>query len=225
MDSSKALRFLRADGRRITRERKLLLRIIERNPHLDAAEIYELARKENPKISLSTVYRTVNLLRDLGLVEANSLGEDHYHYEVRFQEHYHLVCLGCGRVIEIPPSEVIKQLGQNHGFEIIGVKLELFGYCPECRKKSGSELNSHFTSNISVDKVIDLRGMPVLEHPGIVAREVQRAHSGDLIEIITDDPNRARMAPKMLQEIKGLELLAMWQEDAVCHALVKRVNR
>ncbi len=224
MHSSKALRFLRADGRRITRERRLLLRIIERNPHLDAAEIYELARKENPKISLSTVYRTVNLLRDLGLVEASSLGEDHYHYEVRFQEHYHLVCLDCGKVIEIPPSESVKQLGEKHGFDIVGVKLELFGYCPECRKKRVSKEDSPIASKINADKVIDLTGVPVLEHPGVVAHEVRHSRPGEIIEIITDDHKRLKMAPKMLKGIEGVELLAIWQEDAACHALVKRVS-
>ena len=222
MKSSQALKFLRADGRRITRERRLLLRIIERNPHLDAAEIYELARKENPKISLSTVYRTVNLLKDLGLVEASPLGEDHYHYEVRFQDHYHLVCLGCGRVIEIPPSQDINRLGEERGFEIIGVKLELFGYCPECRAKRVAQGDSPVASRVNADRVIDLRGVPVLEHPGTVMREVEHSRPGEIIEIITASPKRLKTASEMLKGINGLELLGIWQENAVCHALVKR---
>ena len=80
MDISEATWFLRAEGKRITPERRLLLRIISDNAHLHASEIYDLAKEEDPRTSLSTVYRTVNLLK----------------------EHYHRICLGCGKVAEIP---------------------------------------------------------------------------------------------------------------------------
>ncbi|MCK4394899.1 transcriptional repressor, partial [Candidatus Bipolaricaulota bacterium] len=90
MNIPEAMKFLRAAEKRITPQRKLLLRIISDNAHLDASEIYRLAKEEDEKISLSTVYRTVRLLEELGLVEASGLGEDHYHYEVRLDEHYHL---------------------------------------------------------------------------------------------------------------------------------------
>ena len=66
---------LREEGRRITRERRLVLGIIAENPHLDAAGIYRLARQRNPKIGLATVYRTLNLLTELDLVNVVSLGE------------------------------------------------------------------------------------------------------------------------------------------------------
>jgi len=221
MNTSEAIRFLRADGRRITQERKLLLQIIEQNSHLDAAEIYELARKKNPKISLSTVYRTVNLLRGLGLVEASPLGEGHYHYEVRLQEHYHLICLGCNKVIEIPPSDVIRRLGEERGFEIVGVKLEIFGYCKECRKRLTPDKRAAAGTR-KVGRVVDLRGIPLLKHPGIVSREVEQARPGELLEIVTDDPGRLEMAPKMLGKIEGVEVLDVWQEGAICHALVRR---
>ncbi len=226
MDLSEAIRFLRADGRRITQERRLLLQIIEKNSHLDAAEIYELARKENPKISLSTVYRTVNLLRGLGLVEASPLGEDHYHYEVRLQEHYHLICLGCNKVIEIPPSDAVKRLGAERGFEIVGVKLEIFGYCEECQEKRASNKRKRALAAPEAekaDRIVDLRGVPLLKHPGMVSREVERSHPGDLLEIVTDDPGRPEMAPKMLEKIDGVEVINVWREGTVCHALVRKV--
>ena len=87
---------LRASGRRMTRERELLVRIIDRNPHLDAAEIYRIARRKRPRIGLATVYRTLNLLEQLGVVRASELGETHSHYEVRQDDHLHLVCSECG---------------------------------------------------------------------------------------------------------------------------------
>jgi Fe2+ or Zn2+ uptake regulation protein/TusA-related sulfurtransferase len=220
MDTSEAIRFLRADGRRITQERKLLLRIIEKTPHLGATDIYELARKEDPKISLSTVYRTVNLFESLGLVEANPLGENHDHYEVHLQEHYHLVCLDCGRVMDIPASESIRQLARDYNFEIAGVKLEIYGYCEDCQNKRPSGRAGKHTKPT---RIVDLRGVPLLRHPGVVENELDKSKPKDLLEIITDDPRRLEMAPKMLENIEGIEILDIWKDSRICHALVKKL--
>lgn len=135
MDIVETIQFLREKGKRITPERKLLLRIISENAHLDASEIYRLAVEEDEKMSLSTVYRTVRLLEELGLVERSGLGEDHHHYEVRVDGHYHLICLDCGKVVEILPVDAVRKLGEDQGFDVTGVKLELLGFCLTCRKK------------------------------------------------------------------------------------------
>ena len=139
MDTSKAIKVVREAGGRITPERKLLLRIISDNAHLDASEIFLLAKEENPKISLSTVYRAMGLLKELGIVEVDALGDDHCHYEVQREKHYHCVCLGCGKVVEIPSAHVVETLGETAGFEVAGAKLELTGYCEACRKKHGNK--------------------------------------------------------------------------------------
>ena len=135
MNESRAIKAVRAAGGRITPERKLLLRIISANAHLDASEIFLLAKEENPKISLSTVYRAIGLLRDLGIVAANDLGEGHHHYEVQAQKHHHCICLGCGKVIEIPSADAIKALAARSGFEVVDTKVELTGYCKTCSEK------------------------------------------------------------------------------------------
>ena len=138
MELTEAVGVLRDAGKRITPERVLLLRVICEHPHLDVGEIYRLARKENARLSLATVYRTVNLLRRLDLVRTCALGEDHIHYETRAASHYHLVCQNCGKVIEIPPHETIERLGEEWGFEVTAVKVELTGYCKQCRKEQSS---------------------------------------------------------------------------------------
>ena len=132
MNESRAIETVRAAGGRVTPERKLLLRIITDNAHLDASEIFLLAKKEIPKISLSTVYRAIGLLKDLGIVSANDLGEDHCHYEVQARKHYHCICLGCGKVIEIPSADAVKALTDRSGFEAVDAKVELTGYCRQC---------------------------------------------------------------------------------------------
>ena len=221
--------FLRASGKRVTAERRLIIQIIKDNPHLDASEIYALARKEDPKISLSTVYRTMTMLKELKLVEASDLGEDHDHYEVRLQEHCHLICLGCGKVIEIPLPDAIKQIGKEQGFETVGVKLQIFGYCKECqkkrssRKKKSTSLAAGSRKRRKADKIVDLRGVPLLQHPEVVSHEAKRAHPGEIIEIICDSQVRLEAAPRMLEKVGGLKLLNTWMEGEVCHTQAEKI--
>ena len=95
-------RALNATGLRLTNQRALILEIIRHeHGHLDADEVYRRAREKQSRLSLSTVYRTLQLLKKLGLVEELHFDEAHHHYEVKpSSEHHHLICLGCGRVTE-----------------------------------------------------------------------------------------------------------------------------
>jgi Fe2+ or Zn2+ uptake regulation protein len=128
-------RHVRAAGKRMTRERELILRVIEENRHLDAEEICRLASRKNPRLNLSTVYRTMALLREMGLVDACPLGEDHDHYEARGDTHHHAVCLGCGRILEIPTDRWIAGLGRRKQFRVTSAKVELLGYCAACEAR------------------------------------------------------------------------------------------
>jgi Fe2+ or Zn2+ uptake regulation protein len=126
-------------GLRITNQRALILEIIRRGQgHLDADEVYRQARRKQPRLSLSTVYRTLHTLKKLGLVDEVHFDEDHHHYEVRpATEHHHLVCLGCGRVVEFqyPLARLVKKnVPQARDFEIAGSEVRITGYCPVCRR-------------------------------------------------------------------------------------------
>ena len=132
---SSAMEKLRAAGRRVTPERELLVRIINRNPHLDAAQIHQIARGIQPRIGLATVYRTLSLLKELGVIQACELGETHRHYEVRQDDHLHLVCSECGRVIDIPPPWPLRAAAESQGFRVERSRLELIGLCAVCEKK------------------------------------------------------------------------------------------
>ena len=122
---------------RATNQRALILEIIRRG-HLDADEIYRQAREKQPRLSLSTVYRTLRVFKELGLVEELHLDEAHHHYEAKpSSEHQHLVCLGCGKVVEFecPLSlKMRKDIAGEKGFEITGVEIRMTGYCPKCRR-------------------------------------------------------------------------------------------
>jgi Fe2+ or Zn2+ uptake regulation protein len=128
---------LRAAGKRITPERVQILKIISAHPHADAQEIYQLACKACPRLSLSTVYRTANLLRELGVAEASGLGEGHRHFETRSASHYHCVCTACGRVIEMPPIDEVRRAAERRGFRVVDEAVELSGLCSSCGERAG----------------------------------------------------------------------------------------
>jgi Fur family ferric uptake transcriptional regulator len=126
-------------GRRSTPQRRLLLDLLEQaDGHLDAGELYLRAREIEPAISLSTVYRNLRLFREHGLIEERHLAEDHHHYEAKTRvEHHHLVCLGCGRIVEfVSPlvEEMKREIGAEHEFAVTGAEVSMSGYCSRCRQ-------------------------------------------------------------------------------------------
>lgn len=135
--TSNAKRLLRSSGRRFTRQREAILKIIREQPgHLGADEVFQIARQRGHRVSLSTVYRTLDLLREQGLVEAANLQQDHRHFKAAGDgEHHHLVCVSCDEVIEFssPHVEKLKKaLRAEHGYTIRNVELEVGGLCLEC---------------------------------------------------------------------------------------------
>lgn len=130
---------LRASGRRSTPQRRLIMDELARaGGHLDAGTLYDRVRALDPVISLATVYRTLAVLKEIGLVEEHRLGQDHDVYEaIHNERHYHFTCLHCGKVIEFdtPLVERIEQeLGEREGIGVAHTDLHVSGYCAECRE-------------------------------------------------------------------------------------------
>lgn len=130
---------LSSAGKRFTRQRALIMEIIRQGQgHLDADEIFRRAREKESRLSLSTVYRALRMMKELGLVEELHFGENHHHYEIKpTKEHYHLVCLGCGRVIEFsfPLSRSLKrEVPEAKDFDIMETEMRIAGYCNKCRQ-------------------------------------------------------------------------------------------
>jgi len=140
-ESKEARRLLRSQGKRVTPRRLLLFEVMqEHGGHLDADELYLLAKKREPRLSLSTVYRTLSLLKELDLIEELHFDEEHHHYEIkgRETEHHHLICLNCGEIIEFENpliGNIKAQVAQDHHFRVTGVHIDLRGYCQRCVKQ------------------------------------------------------------------------------------------
>jgi len=134
----------RAAGRRLTSQRRLVLKVLqESDDHLDAESLFVRTRNRDPDISLATVYRTLAVLKEMDLVEEHRLGEEHSHYEaVHGGPHYHFTCLSCGKVIEFeaPLVEKIEQrLGEQEGVRVKNTHLHVSGYCSQCKDNEGGQ--------------------------------------------------------------------------------------
>lgn len=137
----------RAAGRRLTSQRCLILEVLEgSDAHLDADALYDRVKRRDPNVSLATVYRTLAVLKEMGLVEEHRLGEEHGHYEsVREGPHYHFTCRDCGRVIEFDTplvGRIEQELCQREGVCVTGAHLHLSGYCGRCQKNAGGRRNN-----------------------------------------------------------------------------------
>jgi Fur family transcriptional regulator, ferric uptake regulator len=133
---------LAARGVRITAQRRLLVGIIQDSPrHLDAASLLKLAQKQEPDIDRATVYRTIALLKDRGLIDELDLmhieGEKHYYEAKTNRDHCHMACFRCGAIMEYasPSFEKLKaEIARESGFRIRVVRLEVGGLCKRCGK-------------------------------------------------------------------------------------------
>lgn len=136
---------LRRRGMRITRERLALLdEIYSHHDHIDADHLLEAMRRRGSKISRATVYRNLDLLVQCGLVRKYRLGRNRYQYEHVHagQEHDHLICSGCGRVVEfVSPGIAALQaeICRAHGFLPSRHQLQIHGLCKRCAER-GVEL-------------------------------------------------------------------------------------
>lgn len=136
-------RILKEHGLKKTKQRVLVLEALAScgDEHLTAEEIYEIVKAEFPEIGLATVYRTIQLLSELGLVESIQLGDGYVRYEIgkiggtEAHHHHHLICLECGKIISFRDDlldELEKQIKESVSFQVINHEVKLYGYCEAC---------------------------------------------------------------------------------------------
>lgn len=135
------LQFLRDRGHRVTSERLALFdEIFAQHGHIDAEELLTAMKARSLKISRATVYRNLDLLVECGLARKQRLGRNRYLYEHVHpgQRHDHLVCTGCGRVVEfVSPGIAALQaeICRAHGFSPTQHTLQISGLCNACAEK------------------------------------------------------------------------------------------
>ena len=109
---------------------------------LTTEQIFDWVRKTNPEIGLATIYRTVQVLVDLHLIDKISFDDDVARYELRSSNakhhHHHAICLGCGEVFSFEDDLLEKleaAVEERLGFAVVDHEVKLYGYCRDCREK------------------------------------------------------------------------------------------
>ena len=128
-------------GLRRTAQRDLILEVFLRTEeHLTSEDLYWLVQKEDPTVGHTTVYRTLKLLKEGGLVDELDLmhmqGEKHFYERRPQRDHIHMACLRCGKITEFESDLFDRLKGQiqrDCQFHIVVTRLECGGYCSDCR--------------------------------------------------------------------------------------------
>lgn len=123
----------------VTTQRELILDILqEAGAHIDAKEVYRRANERDPRISIATVYRSLRLFKETGLIDERRLGQMRCCYEIKRRgEHHHLICRGCGRIVEVEGpliQQLVMQLQRENRFHVTKAELCLEGYCEACEE-------------------------------------------------------------------------------------------
>lgn len=132
-DLTKSLEELCAQkGMRMTEQRRVIARTLqESDDHPDVEELYRRSSKVDPRISISTVYRTVKLFEDAGIIEKHDFRDGRSRYETVPEEHHdHMIDVKTGEVIEFHSAEIEalqERIAREHGFRLVGHRLELYG--------------------------------------------------------------------------------------------------
>ena len=132
---------LHQDGKRLTKQRLKVLNLFENigpGNHLSAEEIHEELIASNSKVSLATIYRTLRLLVEMGLLNERELREGGHRYELLsndFPDHHHLICIKCGRTEEFESDQVLeagRKAASIKGFKLIESSFKVKAICPNC---------------------------------------------------------------------------------------------
>ncbi len=138
LETDRLMRALTQAGYKLTRPRRAVVEVMADSAGtLDPAEVFSRAQRLYPRLGLTTVYRTMELMADLGLVRRIHTEDGCHGYALRGAGHgHHLICRGCNQVVEFHDcdlSPIIGAVAQRTGFTIQDHWLELFGLCPRCQ--------------------------------------------------------------------------------------------
>jgi len=135
---------LAAKDLRVTPQRQAIMQILleKKNQHLSADDIYILTKESNPEIGIATIYRTLELFADLGIISKMEFGDGCSRYEFNQEQdghaHHHLICQNCGVIIEFNEDlleELESKIAQESKFKITDHCLRFYGYCEQCQTK------------------------------------------------------------------------------------------
>ncbi|MGB4661167.1 MAG: Fur family transcriptional regulator [Mobilitalea sp.] len=138
---------LKQNGLKVTTQRVAILEVLNSRPgkHMTAEEIYDYVKKKYPEIGIATVYRTIQMLSELNLIDKLNLDDGYVRYEISKKSgehashhHHHLICLDCGTIYAFQDDllETLEnRINETMGFEVVNHEVKLYGHCKKCRAK------------------------------------------------------------------------------------------
>lgn len=141
---------LREKGLKVTKQRLLVLAVVGKHPgeHLTAEEIYELVREQYPEIGMATIYRTVQVLVELNILDKASFDDGFSRYELKKtrtssrRRHHHAICQSCGKVISFERDLLAGMERVSYDalqFTAIDYEIKIYGYCKACTEKKNEK--------------------------------------------------------------------------------------
>jgi Fur family ferric uptake transcriptional regulator len=143
---------LQSQGYKLTPQREATVRVLLENEedHLSAEDVFMLVKDKAPEIGLATVYRTLELLSDLHVVEKMNFGDGVARYDLRndssHHHHHHLICVQCGAVDEIMEDwlgPLEERLDKEFRFTVLDHRLDFQGICHRCRDKAAQDQHNN----------------------------------------------------------------------------------
>lgn len=136
---------LKKYGLKVTTQRVVILEVLSNRPdeHLTVEEIYDCVKNKYPEIGLATVYRTIQMLSEINLIDKLNLDDGYVRYEIGKQEencghhHHHLICIDCGQVFTFQDDlleNLENQIQKTMNFQIVDHEVKLYGHCSNCIK-------------------------------------------------------------------------------------------
>ncbi len=133
---------------RMTNQREIILEELKSTTsHPTADELYLQVKKRLPRISLATVYRNLEQMAEIGLIQKIDTAGSQRRFDGNPHFHYHIRCIKCGRVddLNLEPFETLEELKLVEdlgGYRVVGYRLDLIGICPECQHKTDTSMKN-----------------------------------------------------------------------------------
>lgn len=134
---------------RLTKQRAAVLRALSDSRHLTAETILERVRNELPGVSLGTIYRTLDILQKIGLVQVFSFGGHAARYEAALEKHHHLLCTKCRRLDNVQAESIARiadEIAAHNGYSDVDYALTIVGRCSDCARAAAGSPGSNGSS-------------------------------------------------------------------------------
>lgn len=140
---------LQRAGLRLTPQRRAVCEYLAHTEqHPSPYQVYADVTQAHPEISRATIYNTLNTLQQLGAIVELSFGAEHTHYDTNPEPHINLICLRCHKIVdyagELALDETSQRIFQETGFQSAAAKVDLVGFCTECREQRLAEIRAQF---------------------------------------------------------------------------------